>query len=400
MVKKIMAIVLIFAISTAFCFASGSGESQGASVADTIASAEAMTMEELEAAAQAEFENSGVKFVARGSSSGLRKVLAAFQEKYPWFSYEDYSSTKDQALYTELTTALGQNQYVSDAVMVQDGSSLQSMLLDTGYTLSYVPKSAQLSDSDLNPLTALYVSKCFIWNRTNPEYGLDYISNIWQLTGKDGETLKGVHQLSFQNPATENVNMNFLIMLTSDESCEKLAKAYESYFGVPYAGNDGYKNIGYKFVSEMIGNVTTWHSSDTTAVKNMTTMTTGQVVYAPFNKVKDYPDTNDYHEDLAVTGWNVSVEGFEAYFYKMWLLIPTTARLPYTACLLFEFLCMEDGFSSGWDSEGYYSVNPDVSVVDGDHTLSKWLENAIVEDIDYINSVYREASTYIRSLVM
>ena len=399
MFKKIMAVLSVLLVLTGLCFASGSSESETESVADVIAKAESMTLEELEAAAQAEFEAAGIPFTAKGPTSGLKKVLAAFQEKYPWFQYNEFSSSKDQALYTELTTGIGQGQYVADVVMVQDGSSLQSMIIDTGYMLNYVPNSVELAEGDKNPLTALYVNKNFIWNKTNPEYGPDYLRNVWQLTGADGVSLKGIHQLSFQNPATENVNMNFLIMLTSDTACEMLSSAYESYFGTPYAGNDGYQNIGYKFLTEFIKNVTTWHSSDTTAVKNMTTMTTGQVIYAPLNKVKDYPETNDYHNDLAISGWNVPVEGFKSFLYKMWIMIPSTAKLPYTACLFIEFFSTPEGFTSGWDSEGYYSVNPETPAVEGDHTLAEWQQDSIIEDIDYINSVYREVSTYIRSLV-
>ena len=152
-------------------------------------------------------------------------------------------------------------------------------------------------------------------------------------------------------------------------------------------------------LTEFIKNVTTWHSSDTTAVKNMTTMTSGQVIYAPLNKVKDYPETNDYHNDLAISGWNVPVEGFKSFLYKMWIMIPSTSKLPYTACLFIEFFSTPEGFTSGWDSEGYYSVNPETPAVEGDHTLVEWQEDSIIEDINYINSVYKEASTYIRSLV-
>ena len=399
MYRKLLAIMLCLFIALGL-FAGGSGEKGGeGTVADAIAAAEDMTLEELEAAAQAEFEGAGVKFEARGASSGLKKVLAGFKEKYPWFDYAEFSSSKDQAMYTELTTAVGQNQYVADVALLQDGSSLKSMLIDTGYMLNYEPNGVALADSDRDPLSVLYVNKCFLWNKTG-DYGTDYITNVWQLTGADGVDRKGVHQLSFQTPATENVNMNFLIMLTSPDACAKLETAYEAYFGKPYESDGKYENIGYKFVSELMKNVTTWHSSDTTAVKNMTTMTSGQVVYAPLNKVKDYPETNDYHNDLAISGWNVQLEGFTSYLYKMWMMIPKTARLPYTACLLIEYICTEDGFTSGWDSEGYYSVNPEVPVVEGDHPLQQWIDNGIVEDIDYINSVYKEASTYIRSLVM
>lgn len=380
-------------------FANGAAEQQAADpVLDAIQKAQKMSLSELEAAAKAEIEAAGVNFSARGVTSGLKKVLAGFAKKYPWFKYDEFSSSKDQALYTELTTALGSDQYICDLFMEQDGSSLKASLIDTGYAYNYVPRACEIAPEDADPLTALYVNKNFFWNVTGG-YGMDYLTNVWQLTGADGASRKGIKQLSFQNPAKENVNMNYLIMLTSDQACEKLAKAYESYFGKPYAGGDGYKNIGYKFVTEFIKNVSTWHSSDTTAVKTMTTMTTGQVVYAPINKVKDYPTTNDYHKDLAITGYNTSIEGFDSYFYKMWMMIPKTARLPYTACLLIEYYFTVEGFTKGWSTEGYYSINPAVPVAEGDHPLAEWKANSLIEDIDYIDSVYKEAGTYIRSLV-
>ena len=54
MLRKSIALALVLAIISGFCFAGGAGESGGQSVADAIAAAENMTMEELEAAAKAE----------------------------------------------------------------------------------------------------------------------------------------------------------------------------------------------------------------------------------------------------------------------------------------------------------------------------------------------------------
>lgn len=398
MKKTIFTVLLVCVLAAAMVFANGAQEQKGPeTVADKLAKAQTMTLAELEAAAKAEFEAAAMEYNARGITSGFKKVLAGFAEKYPWFKYAAFSSSKDQALYTELTTALGQDQYVADIAMLQDGSSLVSLLLDTGYMCNYIPNGLKLAKEDQNPLAALYVNKNFFWNKT--EIGDKYIQNVWQLTGKDGAKLAGIKQLSFQNPATENVNMNFLIMLTSDRAVELLTPAYEAYFGKAYVAEAQYKNIGYKFLTEFLKNVSTWHSSDTTAVKNMTTMTTGQVVYGPLNKVKDYPTTNDYKNDLAISGWNVSLEGFDSYFYKMWILVPKTAKLPYTSALLIEYFCTADGFTKGWNSEGYYSLNPEVPAVAGDKALTEWTKNSIVEDIDYINSVYRDVSTYVKSLV-
>ncbi len=397
--KKVLTLLCVLLVAAGL-FAQGAKEAAPVDpVLDAIQKAQNMTLAELEAAAKAEFEAAGVTFQARGVTSGLKKVLAGFEENYPWFKYEPFSSSKDRALYTELTTALGQNQYVCDVAMVQDGSTLKSSLIDTDYVYNYIPKSVKIADEDKNPLTALYVNKNVFWN-VSGDFGKDYIQNVWQLTGADGASLKGIKQLSFQNPANETVNMSFLIMLTSPSACEKLAKAYKDYFGSDYAGGDGYENIGYKFLTEFIRNVTTWHSSDTTAVKNMVSMTTGQVVYGPLNKVKDYPATNDYKKDLAISGWNVSLDGFDSYFYKMWIMIPKTTKLPYTACLFLEYFSSVEGFEKGWGGNlGYYSVNPDVTPAEGDKPLTEWKQNSIVEDIEYIDSAYRNASTYIRSLV-
>ena len=398
--KKLTTLCCV-ALAAGALFAQGSTEASSPKldpVQQAIMDAQGMSFAELEAAAKAEFEAKGVTFAAKGVTSGLKKVLAGFQEKYPWFKYEKFSSSKDRALYTELTTALGQDQYVADLAMVQDGSTLKSSLLDTGYVYSYTPSTVKLDASDLNPLAALYVNKNIFWN-VSGQYGKDYIQNVWQLTGNDGATLKGVKQLSFQNPANETVNMSFLIMLTSPSSCEKLTKAYKDYFGKDYAAESQYKNIGYKFLTEYIKNVSTWHSSDTTAVKSMVNMTTGQVVFGPLNKVKDYPSTNDYHKDLAISGWNVNLDGFDSYFYKMWMVIPKTTRLPLTTCLFLEYFFSPEGFGKGWKTEGYYSVNPAVPVAKGDHTLAEWTQNSIIEDIDYIDSAYKDASAYIRSLV-
>lgn len=398
--KKTLVLLSVVLVSIGMIFANGATETAAAvdPVQDAINKAQNMTLAELEEAAKAEFEAAGITFQARGVTSGLKKVLAGFAEKYPWFAFEPFSSTKDQALYTELTTAIGSDQYICDLFMQQDGSTLKASIIDTGYAYNYVPKSCEIAPEDRDPLAAIYVNKNFFWNVTG-DYKYDYLTNVWQLTGVDGVSQKGIKQLSFQNPAKENVNMAYLIMLTSDDACNKLSAAYKSYFGEDYAGNDGYKNIGYKFVTEFIKNVSTWHSSDTTAVKSMTTMTTGQVVYGPLNKVKDYPTTNDYHKDLAISGWNTTVEGFDSYFYKMWIMIPKTAKLPYTACLFIEYYFTAEGFSKGWNTEGYYSINPAVPVAEGDKPLADWKSNSLIEDIDYIDSVYKDAGTYIRSLV-
>ena len=59
----------------------------------------------------------------------------------------------------------------------------------------------------------------------------------------------------FKNPENETVNMNFLVMLTSDAWAEKLAAAYKAWKGEEI-DLGSYKNAGYKWIAEFLSNCT------------------------------------------------------------------------------------------------------------------------------------------------
>ena len=80
----------------------------------------------------------------------------------------------------------------------------------------------------------------------------------------------------------------------------------------------------------------------------------------------------------------------------MWTLIPDTAQLPYTACLFIRYIHTEEGYKAGWGGVlGYYSSNKLIPSVEGDPALDVWKEQCIVEDVEYIDSVYKTAVKFI-----
>lgn len=375
--------------------------------------AEAMSLAELEAVAKVEYETAvaanGRKFTAAGLSSGMGKVLAAFKEKYDWFDYEAFSSIKDSAMYTNLETTVAKGGYFADVIMTQDGSSL-SAYIENGSVLSYTPTDSgiKLDDDDMVPLAAVYFNKVFMYNKKN--YTTTTLTNVWQLTGKDGaDGKKGMPGISFQDPTQESINMEFLIMLTSEDSCEKLAAAYKSYFGKDYTNQRGYDTIGHYFVAQLLGNVKAWHSSDTTEGKgNLATNSTGTVFYIGVNKLKDYgkdvaavESASQYKTEVAVPGLNgvAHLEGFDGFTYKMWLMVPKTSSMPFTAALFSRFMLTAEGYAKGWKDIGYYSANQNAASNSDDLALSEWKANCIVEDIEYINSVYTDLRDFITGLV-
>ena len=410
--KKLLAVLLIAMIAFS-AFAGGDKEEaapavEKSAVEQAIEKAQSMTLAELEAAAKAELEaNPDLTFNADSLTSGVKKALAAFEKKYEWAAGRTaYNSKKGSEYQPKLIAAQEANSYIADFVMIQDASFLKNAMLDTGFLLSYVPQGEEynIAEGDKNPLVGVTFNKIFMYDNT--KVGKDQLKNVWQMTGVDGVTLKGVHNVSYQNPLNEDINMNFLIMLTSDAACEKLTAAYKSYFGKDYdPSEDSYDNIGYKFVAEFIKNVGYWHSSDSSEVKKINEYADdGRIIFAGLCKLKDYEyykaeykDTDQYYtKTVTAAGWNNDVEGFDGFVYNMWMLIPETAQLPYTACLFIHYLLSAEGYKAGWGGVlGYYSSNQNIPSVEGDPALAVWKEQCIVEDVDYLDTAYRTAVKFI-----
>lgn len=410
--KKVLAIVLAMVMLFSFVACGNQGgkepEVQKSAVQTAIEAAEKMSLEELEAAAKAELEaNPSLTFNADSLTSGIKKALAGFEAKYPWAAGRvAYNSKKGSEYQPKLIAAQKANAYIADFVMIQDASFLKNAMLDTGFLRSYVPsgEGIDIKEEDRNPLVGVTFNKVFMFDGS--QVGKDQLKNVWQMTGVDGASLKGVHNVSYQSPLGEDINMSFLIMLTSPAACDKLTAAYKSYFGVDYdPSGDDYENIGYKFVAEFIANVGYWHSSDSSEVKKINTYAEdGRILFAGLCKLKDYEyykkdykDTDQYYTKTVVAGgWNNDIEGFDGFVYNMWTLIPDTAQLPYTACLFTRYIHSEDGYAAGWGGVlGYYSSNQSIPSVEGDPALSVWKEQCIVEDVEYIDSVYATAVKFI-----
>ncbi len=410
-IKSILALVLalVMVFGLAACGGSGKKEDESKSeVQKAIEAAQGMTLEQLEEAAKKELEeHPDLTFNADSLTSGVKKALAGFEKKYEWAAGRTaYNSKKGSEYQPKLIAAQKANSYIADFVMIQDASFLKNAMLDTGFLRSYVPsgEGIDIADGDKEPLVGVTFNKVFMYDNTR--VGAEQLKNVWQMTGVDGASLKGVSNVSYQSPLGEDINMSFLIMLTSPAACEKLTAAYKSYFGKDYDPSaDDYDNIGYKFVAEFIQNVGHWHSSDSSEVKKINTYADdGRIIFAGLCKLKDYEyykddykDTDQYYtKTVTAAGWNNDVEGFDGFVYNMWTLIPDTAQLPYTACLFINYIHTEEGFNAGWGGIlGYYSSNQLIPSVEGDPALSVWKEQCIVEDVQYIDSVYATAVKFI-----
>ena len=359
--KRLLCVFLIIAMAlcsvTAF-----------ADVAADIEAGSAMTLEELIEKAKTE---SGT-FAVAGNSSRIETAAAAFEELYG--IHTEAAKLKDQEIYEKLeSTSL-------DMVMIQDGANLLDRI-DAGILLNFVPADVKDSLSEANREPALvhqFINKLFIYNNLGDN--VPTIKNVWELTDP---ALKG--NVIFKNPTTEQVNMNFLVMLTSDEWSGKLAEAYKAWKGEDIDLGE-YKNAGYKWIAEFLSNATFIKSDTTIAEEVSQKEATGKIGLFVLSKLRDSSVLSDNltvaQYDATANGY--TVEPFAGFMYPLYLMIPAKANRPYTAMLFIDYLMSPDGFNHWGKNIGAYSPNPAIAPKEGDLGFDVWNATLVIENPEYI----------------
>lgn len=401
--KKIVPLVLAACTILTGCNRGGTGGNSNLKN-ETIIAAEGMTYDELLAKAKEEVGNGTVSVY--GNSSQLEKALKKFTEE----TGIKVNNTKegDADIYNHLSTAFQSNTYIADMVLLQDGNMLQSEMLDPGYLLNFIPKEASgtIADDDTVPMAAVYLNKIFMYNNFNAEgteHSLkNYITNVWQLAGTAAD--KGhIANPSFKTPTTENVNMNFLVMLTSDAYVAKLKTAYKNFYGKDYVEEKAYKNIGYKWVAEFLKNSQA-HSSDGTACKDVAKAKGGTVALVNYNKIKDLNGDDVYGAEnvnnLSFPSLELGdkkVDGFGGFCYKMYSMVAANAKYPYAACALVSYITSKAGFENAWGAKaGYYSTNKTTKIASNDKEIAWWKERLVVEDPEVVAANYEDVSMFVK----
>lgn len=450
---KILMGVSLFAVTLGLTACGGVKEKS--ETAKAVEAASAMTLEELKEASKKEFQdNPNGVFKVVGLTSVLRTVMKAVAAEYDWITYEaskddkeqkegdncfvknDY---KDQALLVALKEA--ESKYVADYALVQDARSFATYLED-GILHNYVPSDAQskfgLAKEDQMPLRGVWFNKVF-WTNTNYEKcGGKPITNVWQFAGT-ADDANHISNISFQSPTTEAINMSFLCSVMAKSNEARLKEAYKAYYGKDWAKSKNYSSIGEQWVMQFVSNISIFHASDGTAMKETQLKEKWNqpiVYYGAFAKMKDAVgktydvDLNGdgkieeelatpleltcggkkytYTSEKAVNAmttvkWDYDIKGFNGFMYSMDSEVIEHAQFPYTACLFARTLLQEEVYlqaiankstptegNEKGNQYGYYYPGTESATfpyAKGDWTKKQHLEKELTEDYDYLASV-------------
>ena len=285
-----------------------------------------------------------------------------------------------------------------------------------------------MTDADIKPLKGIYFNKVF-WTNSNFETVTGKtLYNIWQLAGTDADA-DHLDKVSFQTAATEQINMSFLLSCEAPENQERIEAAYKKYYNKDWS-SDTYTSAGQQWVTEFIANISRFHSSDGTAMKETQLKddwTNGYVYYGAFAKMKDAvgkyytvagQETDPILKDLVETSgdnvgkinamktvkWDREIEGFNGFMYAMCSQVVNNAKHPYTACLYARYLVTLQAYAGAIynnklpsadgttgtpvNQYGYYSpASNAITYAQNDWTRDVHIQRELVESYDYLKGV-------------
>lgn len=379
MKKKLISLVLALALVLSSVLVLVACNTTLPSVSDeVIAAAEKMTAAQLLEEAKKETGD----FVAYGNTSritdAMKNFIASDYGKALGLTSSNAMAVKksDSEIYSLLSEEAKAKSAAGNAsmVLIQDSASLD---LERGakdpLIKNYVNDEFknQVDANNRLPLAHQFINKLFMYNVSDKTNTAQF-NNVWELTKPE---YKG--NIFFKSPKDEQVNMNFLIMLTGDEWSGKLETAYKALNNNQAAEDVGagktYKNYGYKWIAEFIANCNFSITSDTTIASTLSkTDNKGKMGLFVLSKLRD---ASVYGDNLQVSAWDkeegaanyTKIEPFAGFMYSIYAQLAAKGPRPYTAMLFINYLMTEEGFAP-WKSLGGYSANNSVPVYEGSLT--------------------------------
>ncbi len=380
--KRTLAILLVLATVFA-CFASGSPEAveEETSVQKAIKDAQTMTWDQLLEKAKAEIGDNELSIYSNSSRLNEESFTAKTGIKVK------ADQPDDTQIYEKMEAEVGNGLYGADVYALQDSYMLMNFAIANGYLENFVPMEYKDVISSADPLVICYFSRLFIYNNGKGNLK-NKISNVWQVTEPE---FKGIEMKS---PLLEKGSMNFLITVTSPEWQGKLAAAYKSYYGKDWVNDGKFENISYEWIYKFINNCT-FINKDSTIAKDIAAGAEGSVGFFVYSKLRSV----DY-STLAVSAIE-GMEGFGGLVYPFYGMVAANAQYPYAACLYLTYLVSAEGYNAIFGKDmGTYSTNTTTAISEkakdaGDQPLDFWLKTTVVEDRDYLPTVYAQAYTKI-----
>lgn len=334
-------------------------------------------LDQLIADAQAEGE-----LTVFDGSGRITIAAEAFEEKYGIAVDGVKASNVEQVELVTRQVDAG-NVEVS-LINIQDGPTIEAVLLQEGYVESWVPpdRATGMDPAHTDPTQILYSSRVFGYN-TEAHGDQCPVSNVWQLTEDEYSGLQLSDPLAF--PET----LDWFSYIVTAEA-DGLEAAYEDHFGEPLETDE--ENAGWEWLKRVAQNDPVVRPDDQDALEAIGA--TGQ----------DAPPFGLYHlsklrdiEELGLASAPcLDAEPFAGYSFPKYSLLVSDAPSPNAAKLFLHFLLTEEG-TAPWVAEavGNFSTHEDVPANENDPigSVSEWQDRTSFLDPSHNDTAWELRDT-------
>ena len=389
--KRMLSLVLALALLLGVC-----AIANAETVDEALAAAAKMTNEELYEKAKAEMA-AGAQLNFYSTTSFAEKAAANFMTDYPELDGKVvYAEIDDVETYTILTNTIGSGVKDSaDMALTQNGPDLKTYLLDEGLTLTYFPDALKdvVFEAEQEPAVVTYVNSLLIYH--NGEGSVNF-TNVWELTEEQWKD-----RIFFKDPTNETVNINFLIMLTSEKWNARLEEAYEARYGKVWEAGK-FESAALQWIDGFLANVNYTYTSASKMAAGIASGAPGNMGLFVFSKLRKVDEAD--RGNLTVVQFENEVEGFSGFMYPIYATVCKDTECPYTCALFINYLLSEQGFAGpkSWNSsQGYYSPNKTIAKPEGieDEPYEYWSDRLVIEDLEYIDEHYIDVYEFIATRV-
>ena len=386
--KRILSVLLALVMMLALASAASAETVQKA-----LEAAASMSNEELYAKAKEEIA-AGAQLNFYSTTSFAEKAAANFENDYPDLAGKIiYAEIDDGETYTKLTNQIGSGVKDSpDMALVQNGPDLKVNLLEDALSYNYFPAALAdvVPEAYQNPTVVTFINSLMIYNNKEGSVG---VTNVWQLVEPEWQG-----KVFFKDPTNETVNLNFLIMLTSPEWTDKMATAYEAYYGKAWESGE-FASASYQWIDGFLKNVNYTFTSASKIATGIASGAPGNMGIFVFSKLRKVAEED--RPNLTVLQFENDVDCFSGFMYNIYATVCFDTDCPYTCALFINYLLSEGGFAGpkSWNSsQGYYSPNTSIAKPEDleDEAYMYWDGKLVFEDLNYIdglgegyNEIYR-----------
>ena len=354
-----------------------------------LATASVLSNDELYQRAKEEMANTQMNVY---SSTSLADVaLENFTSQYPALAGKVvFHDLDDESTYPQLVQEIEQGSKNVDLLLSH--SDLVSELTGTNAAYNYFPISCKgkVNTEYQMPTAFMYSSSLFMYNKANGSIDLD---NIWALTEPEWQG-----RILMKNPTTEQVNMDFLSMLTSSQWTKNLEEAYFDYYGQAWAQGE-YDTIAHQWTAEFLTNCDFSIAENSEIVKELVNSNEQKIALVTYNKLRKL--SSEERENIGIFALEKDMNGFGGFAFGTYATVISQSNCPYTCALFINYILSEQGFSGEgtWNTYcGYYSTNNMIekSALANDYNFDYWEDKLVIEDFDYLKNKTVEIRQFVQ----